>query len=88
MTTEELIADGYMSVSNKYRHVAKLPLGETGVQALSRVCPDAAKDIADRIEQQSANTYRRCYTERDGNMLELSIEEYSDFRKSGGRSSW
>lgn len=77
----ELHAYGARQTSAKYRNVAWLPPGETGLQALERVDPRAAEDIRRRIEDQCADTYLRVYAERDGNQRSLDLRTFQAFKR-------
>ena len=88
MSVQELIDQGYESTSNKYRTVARLPPGKTGVEALREVSPHDYALIVYRIEQQCASAYRRIYAQRNGDQIELSVEEFRQFKQAGGKVSW
>lgn len=79
----------WQSVSHKYRIVARLPEGMSGVEALLEHAPDQYQRILERIEQQAASTFRRLYSDRvEGCSVELSPDEWAAFRAAGGASSW
>lgn len=84
----ERIAAGYRQVSRKHRTVAKLPAGETGLEALARRAPLAYAHLMQQMEQRAADTYRRIYAESEGNWLELDSFDFEAFRKAGGGASW
>lgn len=88
MTAEEMIAQGYKSTSNKYRTVARLPPGKTGIEALREVSPHEYRDIMRQLEQRCADRYRCIYAEKNGDQLELSPEEFTAFKRAGGESSF
>jgi hypothetical protein len=88
INVKELISHGYQQTSSKYRTVARLPPGKTGLEALRDVSPHDYHLIIARIEQQCASTYRRLYAEKEGNQLELSPEEFAAFKAAGGETSW
>lgn len=84
---EKLIRRGYKQTSSKYRTVACLPEGMTGLQALESYNPDAYKALMERTEQQAADTFRR--VNATGLLqLELTEEEFTEFKKKGGEVSW
>jgi hypothetical protein len=85
---KELIAQGYQQTSSRYRTVARLPPGKTAVEALRDCDPNAYKQIIKRIEQQCASAYRRLYAEKNGDQVELSLEEFAAFKAAGGETSW
>jgi hypothetical protein len=75
---KQLIADGYYSTSNKYRHVTRLPPGKTGMQALSEADPS----WVERFEQMAKRHYLRVHA--DEHRLELTPEEFAEFKRQGG----
>ena len=81
MTARELVAAGYRQISNKYRMVARLPEGTTGLQALQAVDSEFARDLIRRIEEQAADQYRRVHARGAGNVLELDEETFADFKR-------
>ncbi len=81
---KELVAAGYKQRSRKYRLVAKLPDGETGLEALKRCNPSAFRNIMDFAEHKAADHYRAYNAQAEGNELELTAEEFKAFREAGG----
>lgn len=81
------VAAGYEQVSRKFRRIARLPPGETGRQALERVDSQYVRDVEAQIERTCAEMYRRVYAEREGNMVELTVEEFAEFLYATGRSN-
>ncbi len=77
----DLHARGAQQTSRKFRCVAWLPSGETGMQALERVAPNAAREIRQRIEDSCADTYRRMHAERDGNQQALDLRTFQAFKR-------
>jgi hypothetical protein len=88
INVQELIDAGYESTSNKYRTVARLPPGKTALEALRDASPHDYAMIVARIEQQCASTYRRLYASHNGHQVELTIEEFREFKQAGGKVSW
>lgn len=79
----------WKGTSNKYRSVARLPEGMTGVEALKQYAPDEYRHTMARLEQQAADTFRRIYADRvDGCHRELTVEEWQAFKAAGGEQSW
>lgn len=78
----------WFSISNRYRLIARLPEGKTGLEALKERAPESFEHIMQHAEQLAADEYRRTYARQHGDEVELSSEDYSAFRKAGGRSSW
>jgi hypothetical protein len=81
MTAHELLAKGYQQISRKYRHVARLPEGKTGLQALMEVDPLLAKRMLDSAESYAKEHYLRVHAK---DKLTLSEEEFEAFKKAGG----
>jgi len=75
-------------ISTKSRIIARLPEGLTGLQALQRVSPETAQELLAQLEQRAANTYRRIYAMRDGNIRYLSPDQWLAFKAAGGQASW
>lgn len=73
-----LIADGYVRTSRRYRHLAKLPPGMTGKQALSLHDREAARRLDD---DEAAGYYLRVFAPT------VTIDEtvFRAFQKLGGR---
>lgn len=87
MTAQELITAGYFQVSYRHREVARLPTGETGVQALARAAKEQGTPPAgewSRLESQAGDQYLRVYAAREGNVLKLDRETFKEFRQLGG----
>lgn len=76
----ELIAKGAEQTSAKYRAVAWLPAGETGLEALQRLCPGAARRILESAERQARDEYRRMGANLEGNREELDLRTFRYFR--------
>lgn len=73
-----LIVQGYESISNKYRMVARLPAGKTGIEAMSEVDPQYMQ----LVEKNTAEQYRRVHAKwNTDEVLELSASDYVEFRK-------
>jgi hypothetical protein len=91
LTAGDLIALGYYQVSAKYRHLAKLPVGKTGIQALI----DAERTRGQRVqdperwanmmgEGHAGDQYLRTYARSDGNVLVVPIHIFKEFKAKGG----
>lgn len=86
---EELVAAGYYQTSAKYRHVARLPKGETATEAMMRHDPGLVTKIKQEIERRCADDYRRLgYANLDGNAKTLRPGEFKAFKAAGGKASW
>lgn len=77
-----LIDQGYMQVSHKYRSLAKLPEGMTGLEALAKFAPDFHKDLVRRMEAQARSQFLRVYSKEES--IELTQEEFAVFKKLNG----
>lgn len=77
MTAKELVAAGYFQISRKYREVARLPEGVTGIQALQRHWREPVK----LSERDATDQYLRVYAT---DKIELSLIEWNDYIRAGG----
>jgi hypothetical protein len=75
-----LIRAGYYQVSRKWRSIAKLPEGKTGIEALTEVSgrPEWAAALG---EGRAGDHYLRCYAKKQ---RELPLELFIAFRRWGG----
>lgn len=78
----------WRGVSNKHRTVARLPEGMTGIEALKKYAPDEYDQLLEYIEQRAANTYRRIYADKNGDVAILNQVEWDEFKNAGGESSF
>ncbi len=83
-----LVRDGYKSTSNKYRNVARLPEGKTGLEALRDCAPEEYARIMEQAERQAADRYRRFNAAEHGDQETLTVDEFKAFRSAGGESSF
>lgn len=83
-----LVRDGYMQTSARFRCVARLPEGKTGLEALRDVAPNDYARIMGQAERNAADEFRRIYAERCGLQIQLGPEEFAAFKKAGGQTSW
>lgn len=83
-----LVDEGYRQVSRKFRHVARLPDGMTGLEALRSVDPDLHDRMMQRMEEEAADHFRRVHASEQGLWLTLTTEEFDAFRRAAtGRIS-
>jgi hypothetical protein len=75
----DLVAGGYQQISSKYRLVARLPPGMTGLEALAKVDPRLAQNFLDNANELAAQQYLRCYPGVD--KIRLTYEEFGAFKK-------
>lgn len=89
---DDLLASGVEQLSRKYRLVARLPPGMTGLEALRERAPDRyhalTKRMAETTERLAADEYRRWVAKDHGDEFELTVEEFSEFLAKTGRSDW
>ncbi len=75
----------YFQTSSRYRIVARLPPGLTGIQAMEQVDPDTANQIRKRIEKMTTDGFLRMYaTNMEDLHLCLTPEEFAEYKKLGG----
>lgn len=72
-----LIQQGYEQTSRKYRHLARLPEGMNGLDALRRLDPTLVSRWEENLEKMAADHYRRIYSKQ----VTLTIEEFTEYRK-------
>lgn len=85
-TAQELIDEGWYQVSRRWRTVARLPDGKTGVQALTEAETrrDAEKWAKMLGEGSAGDHFLRCHANKDGLWKELDVPTFAAFRKLGG----
>ena len=90
---KKLIEEGWYQVSRKYRTLARLPKGETGIQALARAATKSrniARDTREWAimlgERSAGDHYLRVYAQEEGNWQEVSPTVFDWFRKLGGNT--
>lgn len=83
---EQLIKEGYYQISRKYRHIAKLPEGMTGKQALKTVTSIERHYWVDAMGESSAGDhYLSCYSPTNLRIV-LDIPTFMAFRQAGGNT--
>lgn len=86
---EQLVRDGWQSTSNKYRVIARLPEGKTGLEAVREVDPIAYKRIMEHAERQAEAYYRRMLANTSaGTQQTLDESMWRAFKKAGGEASF
>lgn len=80
-----LIRQGYQQISRKYRLVARLPEGKTGIEALRDVDPALISRWEENLERRAAEFFCRVYSK---DTLELSEVDFKEFRffMGGGKT--
>jgi hypothetical protein len=82
---KKLRAEGFKQTSNKFRHVARLPPGKTGLEALAELEPEYVRALQQRVEDQAAEHYLRVYAARAGLEQTLDLRTFQAFKRAGGR---
>jgi hypothetical protein len=76
-------ADGYRSISNKYRTIARLPPGKTGIEALSLVDPTLAEHLLAQAEERATEAYLRVHARAEtGDVLVLEPDVFLAFKRA------
>jgi hypothetical protein len=81
---DALIVAGFEQVSRKYRTLARLPAGKTGLEALAEVDAALAARFLQNANEHAAEQYRRCFA-RHENKVELTIDEFNEYLEKTGR---
>lgn len=74
----------WRQTSRKYRMIARLPEGETGLEAIKRCSPKDYERIMKHAERMASSSYLIHFAEQEGNSQILSTEAFETFRKNGG----
>jgi hypothetical protein len=80
---DDIVAQGYEQVSRKYRIVARLPEGKTGLEALAEVDPELAKHMLDEVNLEAGRHYMRVHARHT--QLSLTWEEFNEFLIKTGK---
>ncbi len=82
-----LFEEGYLQTSRKFCHVARLPEGKTGIEALiaaelasEHPHPRAVSWANGMGELHAANHYRKCHAQREGLWMELDSDTFEALR--------
>lgn len=81
---DDLIARGCIQLSRKYRTLGFLPEGKTGLQALSEVAPERAKELLARINKQAAEVFLRL-NEAERYTVTLTRAQFNEYLRKTGR---
>jgi hypothetical protein len=84
---DELIAGGFKQVSRKYRHLARLPPGKTGLEALAEVDPRLAAHFLARANESAEMMFLRVHHADGPDHVTLTVEEFKEYLGKTGRSS-
>lgn len=70
-----------VQVSRRYRMIATLPEGETGLKALKRCSPTHYKRVMASAERSARQDYATYCASKDGQMHELDMRTFAEFKK-------
>jgi len=79
---QRLVDEGYKQVSRKYRTVARLPPGMTGLEAMRTVDPAFVEDMMRRLNDAAAEQYLRVYAK---DTVEVPIKDWPEWLRLTGR---
>ncbi len=82
---DEFIQGGYQQVSRRYRLIARLPSGKTGLEALAEVNPELAKHFLAQANEQAARQYLARHADGE-NKVELTDDEFREYLGKTGRA--
>lgn len=80
-----LIAQGGEQTGRKYRSVARLPPGMTGLQALKERAPEEYAKVMRQAEDTAARAYRIYEASKHGDAFVLTVAEFNEFLTLTGR---
>lgn len=80
-----LLEQGVRQLSRKYRTVARLPPGMTGLEALKQRAPEKYARVMAWAEDRAAEEYCRYEAKKYGDEFELSVSEFNEFLAKTGR---
>ena len=81
---DDLIAAGFQQTSRRFRMLARMPAGMTGLQALATVDPNLAARLQQHAEETAAEHYRRVYAP-PADQVTLTPAEFDEFLVKTGR---
>ena len=85
ISVDDLLARGARQTSRKYRGVACLPRGMTGIEALKERSPEQYTRLLKDMESRAADMYRTYVAQSFGDHYELSVEQFNEFLAKTGR---
>lgn len=80
----QLVEDGWYQTSRRHRHVARLPDGMTGVEALARAERFSNLPFRCTDEDIAGEAYLSRHAAHELNRCELDIPTFAAFKKVGG----
>jgi hypothetical protein len=84
-TVDQLLEQRCEQTSRKYRGVARLPPGMTGLQALKAYAANEYKRVMQDAESRAADVYRTYIAQKRGDHFTLSKEAFREFLLKTGR---
>jgi hypothetical protein len=81
VAAQAYLVDGYRSVSNKFRTLARLPPGKSGLEALAEVEPSYAESLIAQAEERATEAYLRVHAREAGHTLELDPDTFLAFKR-------
>lgn len=78
---KELFERGAIQLSRKYRTVAVMPEGKTGMECLQEHYPEEAKHLLERIEENAKDQFLRLHSSTH---VELTREEFNEWLQLRG----
>ena len=78
-----ILVGTWFQVSRRYRSIACLPKGKSGVEALAEASgdPEWAEGLR---EMKAGDQYLRVYAGNEGNCMDLTRFQFRQFRDAGG----
>lgn len=84
-TVDELLSQNVEQLSRKFRSVARLPPGMTGLEALRERAPEHYASVMQRAERWAADEYRRYVASKYGDAFDLTPKEFNEYLVKTGR---
>ena len=85
---DEWIAQGIMTISRKYRRVFLPPIGKSFVETIKEQDSNLYNHLMEDLEFRAKEMYRSKLAEKNGDVFELSREEFRELLMKTGRSAW
>ena len=81
----ELIRNGYTQTSRRFRRLAKLPDGMSGIEAMQTVDPTWIKERMSRLEADAAELFCRVHSAEKIELTDVEFAIYLQLRRYNGR---
>lgn len=83
ISVEEMIEQGAVQISSKYRMIGFLPKGVSALDALAEANPVKFIELLARFESDTASAFLNSATAKEkGYVRELTAQQWSEWRKS------